>query len=81
MDDIPKIGESGHYGLESMKDTVGPNGKRIQGLASLNQQITKKVRLKVLQGRFDPDYRDGPMIRKFKESGLTPEEFLETWKG
>tara|TARA_B100001540_G_scaffold9868_1_gene8669 strand:+ start:8278 stop:8487 length:210 start_codon:yes stop_codon:yes gene_type:complete len=53
----------------------------IENQSNMNQDLTYKLRLKVLQGRFDPDPKDTTMIKKFKESGLTPEQFLETWNG
>lgn len=68
-----ETGSGGHYTCDSNGNTAG--------LHSMNMDLTHKIRLKVLQGKFDPEPKDGPMIRKFRESGLTPEEFLETWKG
>jgi len=65
--DTYKVGEGGHYPCENQHN--------------FNLDLSHKIRLKVLQGRFDPDPKDGPMLRKFRASNLTPEEFLKTWKG
>jgi hypothetical protein len=58
----------------------GDHAAPVDGLYSFNIDLTKKIRLKVLTGRFQAEPKDGPMLRKFQESGLTPEEFLKTWK-
>lgn len=67
-EEIYQIGDAGH----STKN---------ENQADMNQDLTYKLRLKVLQGRFDPDYKDRAMIKAYKETELTPEEFLKTWKG
>jgi hypothetical protein len=60
---------------------AGDHAAPVDGLASLNQDLTYKLRLKVLQGRFSPDHNDRAMILGFRKSNLTPEEFLKTWNG
>jgi len=64
-----KVGEIGHHSLE-----LG------QSQDKFNQNLSYKMRLKVLQGRFAPNSKDKAMILRYRESGKTPEDFLKTWK-
>ncbi len=46
----------------------------------MNKDLTYKIKLKVLKGKFTPEPKDSSMIKSFRKSGLTPEDFLKTWK-
>ena len=69
------VSESGHLG--------GTNKHREndESYHALNKRISKKIRLNILRGKWPADTLDERMmLRKFYESKLTPEEFIETWK-
>ena len=68
-DEFNKVSEIGHHSLEF--------GQRQD---KFNQNLSYKMRLKVLQGRFAPNSKDKAMILRYRESGKTPEDFLKTWK-
>tara|TARA_R100001510_G_C7643200_1_gene200726 strand:+ start:388 stop:564 length:177 start_codon:yes stop_codon:yes gene_type:complete len=55
--------------------------KDIEGYANFNQELSKKILIKVLEGRIDPEAREKKMVLAYRESGLTPEKFLKKWKG
>jgi hypothetical protein len=75
-DEIHKVSEVGHYSL----DFDDGYKSKTERQAEFNQNLSHKMRLKVLQGRFAPNSKDKAMILKYRESGKTPEEFLKTWK-
>lgn len=65
--------EAGHYSYHSLDNPLGYN--------EINKKVSRKLRLNILKGRWSPETTDDmQMVRKFKESKLTPEKFLETWK-
>lgn len=70
--DNPQVGEGDHFSFENQTNPLS--------LHDMNMDLTYKIRLKVLKGKFDPEPKDSAMIRKYRESGLPPEDFLKTWK-
>ena len=52
-----------------------------ESFINLNQELTKKIKIKVLEGRIAAEAREKKMVLAFRESGLTPEKFLKKWKG
>lgn len=63
---------AGHYSL----DSSGNNGYH-----TISKKVSAKLRLNILKGRWTADTLDDRvMLRKFKESKLSPEKFLKTWK-
>ena len=47
----------------------------------INKKVQYKLRLNILKGRWTAETTDDRcMLRKFRESKLSPEKFLETYK-
>jgi hypothetical protein len=66
---VHETGDGGHLGLGN------------DGFTTLNANLSRKIKLKVLKGKMAPEPREKKMILDFKKSKMTPEKFLETWKG
>ena len=66
---VHETGDGGHLGLGN------------DGFTTLNTDLSRKIKLKVLKGKMAPEPREKKMILDFKKSKMTPEKFLETWKG
>ena len=64
-EEIHRIGDSGHTHTD-----VGHEFK---------MDLTYKIRLKVLKGYWDPTPNEYKMIREYKESGLSPSNFLKRY--
>ena len=64
---------AGHYVYDSLDSPIGYN--------EINRKVQYKLRLNILKGRWAAETLDDRcMLRKFRETNLTPEKFLETYK-
>jgi len=57
------------------------NFEDLEGHASFSQELSKKIQIKVLEGRIDANSREKKMVLAYRKSGLTPQKFLKKWKG
>jgi len=71
--DTFEVGIGGHYSYSSTNNPAK--------FVSLNSDLTYKLRLKVLEGRFDPEPQDIPMLKAFKKTRQSPKAFLKRWNG
>ena len=71
--DTYEVGLGGHYSYNANSNPAN--------YAAINADLTYKLRLKVLEGSYEPEPQDLKMLREFKQTKLSPKAFLKHWYG